>query len=194
MKGKYIFVAFVVLTFALVALKPTFCLAQIEDVDLEKQLEQIRECVQKGDNESAINLAEEYLKTDSNNIEVLVTLADSNSRIGKFTEAKEVVKKALSIDPTNVWALTTLAMIYRVEAEQTKSLFAKKKLLNFAQVKIDEALKLEPEGAWANAEAALIYLARGDKKRANKIIEKALELQPNEEYFENIKIKIESNR
>jgi len=194
MKGKYIFVAFVVLTFALVALKPTFCLAQIEDVDLEKQLEQIRECVQKGDNESAINLAEEYLKTDSNNIEVLVTLADSNSRIGKFTEAKEVVKKALSIDPTNVWALTTLAMIYRVEAEQLESVTAKKKLLNFAQVKIDEALKLEPEGAWANAEAALIYLARGDKKRANKIIEKALELQPNEEYFENIKIKIESNR
>lgn len=194
MKGKYIFVAFVVLTFALVALKPTFCLAQIEDVDLEKQLEQIRECVQKGDNESAINLAEEYLKTDSNNIEVLVTLADSNSRIGKFTEAKEVVKKALSIDPTNVWALTTLAMIYRVEAEQLESVTAKKKLLNFAQVKIDEALKLEPEGAWANAEAALIYLARGDKKRANKVIEKALELQPNEEYFENIKIKIESNR
>lgn len=192
MKGKYIFVVFVILTFALVALvalKLTFRPIQVEVVDLEKQREQIRECAQKGDDESAIKLAEEYLKTDSGNIEVFVTLAECNSKIGKFTEAEEAAKKALSIDSTNVWALKTLAVIYREEAEQSES---KKKLLNLARVKIKKALKFDPQDAWSNAEAALIYLARGDKKRAYKGIEKALDLQPNNEYFKRIKIKIES--
>lgn len=192
MKREYIFVVFVILTFASVALKPTFCLAQIEDVDLEKQREQIREYAQKVDNESAIKLAEEYLKTDSANIGVLVTLAECNSRIGKFAEAEEFAKRAVSIDTTNVWALRTSAGVYRVKAEQTEAVSTRGELLNLARVKIKEALKHDPKDAWANAEAALIFLAQGDKKQAYKLIEEALALQPDDDYIKSIKIKIES--
>ncbi len=195
MKGKYIFVALFILAFAVVALEPAFSLAQVEDVaeevDVEKQRELIRAAVQQGDMETAIKLADEYLKTDSVNVEVLILLADCNASIGKFTEAKEAAEKALDIVSDNVWATRTLAKINRMEAEQTESVTAKKRLFSLAQSKIEEALRLDPEDAWTNAEAALIYLGRGNKAHASELIDKSLSLQPNDGYFRDIKQRIE---
>ncbi len=161
------------------------------NVDLVQKRERIRELAHKGEIETAAQLAQEYIVADSVNIEVLIILADCNASIGKFTEAKEAIKKALNIVPDNVWATRTLAKIHRVEAEQIESVVAKKRLFSLAQSKIEEALKLDPEDAWTNAEAALIYLGRGNKARASELIDKALSLQPNDDYFKNIKTRIE---
>ncbi len=193
MKRKYIFVGFIILTFVLVAMQSTFCLSQIKEVDMEKQREEIKEYIQKGDHELAISLAKEYLKTDSANIEILLTLAECNLGIGNLTEAEESAKKAFSIESTNPWVLKTLAKIYREKAEQAESSATKSELLSLAQAKTEEALKIDSNDAWANAEAALIYLAQRDKKQANKLIEKALKLQPNDEYIKGIKTTIETS-
>ena len=101
-----------------------------------------------------------------------------------------MVKKALGINSNNTWAITTLAKIYRTEAEQSKSSGDKKKLFNSAENEIEKVLDVEPENPWANAEAALIYLGQGKKDEADKAIKKAIDAQPNDKYITDIKNKI----
>lgn len=157
---------------------------------MDKLLRQIAEAASQGEHALAIQLAEEYLKSDPDNIAVLVTLAECSMCQGNFARAEEVVQKALSVDSSNGWALKTLAKIYRSLSEKHDYAPDKEKLLGLAAQKIEEALKATPENASAYTEAALIYSALNNKKRAEKLIETALMLEPRNEYFKDIKREI----
>lgn len=192
MDKKYIYALFTFLFFASLCVKVSFCRAEIKEgaANMEKQRKQIVEYAQKGDHESAIKSAEEYIKSDPGNIEILVTLAGSYLSVGNFSQAETMVKKALGVSSNNTWVITTLAKIYRAEAEQSKVAADKKKLFNLAEVEIEKVLAVEPENPWVNAEAALIYLGQGKKDDANKAIKKAIDAQPNDKYITDIKSKI----
>lgn len=193
MAKKYIYILFAILAFVSLCIKPTFCRTESkEEAKMEKQRKQIIEYAQKGENETATKLGEEYLKSDPTNIEILVTLADSYLTLGNFTKAEEAVKKALSVEATNGWAMKTLAKIYRAQAEQAKTPAEKKKLLNLAATEIEKVIKTNPDDAWASAEAALIYYYQEKKDEAAKAIKKAIAAQPNDKYFKEIKTKIET--
>ncbi len=193
MKRKYAYAAIVFLATTFVVSRLSFCLAQTKGADMEKLREEIKASTQKHDHASVIKLGEEYLKSDPENIEVLVILTESYlSSKEYFTKADETIKKALAIGPNDIWILKTAAKSKRIQAEQSKSNAEKQKLLNSAQETIDKLLKLAPDDAWINAEAALVYLAQGKKNEATKAIKKAIDAQPNDPYIKNIKTKIDA--
>lgn len=192
MEKKIIIITIAILAFTLAGLKLSFCRAVTKEggATVEEERKQILEYSRKGDIESAIKLGEEYIKKDPDNIEILVTLTECYIGAANFDKAEASVKKAVSVDPKNTWAIKTLAKTYRAEAEQAKSTAEKKKLLDLAQVEIGKALKVQPEDAWINTEAALIYLLQGRKDDANKAIKKAVSAQPNDTYIKDIKTRI----
>jgi Tfp pilus assembly protein PilF len=193
MKKSCVFVFFTVLAFATLSIKPNFCqAANKEDLKMEKLREQVVEAAQKKDNDTAVKLGEEYLKSDPGNIEILVTLSGSYLTLGNIALAEEKVKKAIGIDVNNAWAIKTLAKVYKMQAEQATAAAEKKKLLNSAEAEIEKALKINSSDPWAQTEAALIYLAQGDKDAAKKAIKKAAASQPNDAYIQEVKAKIEA--
>jgi len=193
------FMACAVLAFVALGLKPAFCQAEKETeekeaVSMEVQQKQIIEFARKGDAIQAIKLFEEYIKTDTMNIEVFVTMAECYAYNGNLDQAEATVKKALSVDPKNIWALKTLAKIYRMEGEKARSAAEKTKLFSLAQTEIEKTLTAEPENPFNTTEAAIIYFRQGQKAEAAKLIKKAAAAQPNDRYIADAKKMIEAAR
>lgn len=191
---RYIAVAVVI--FCMVAGVPSSIMAQDAKqsaADMEKKRKEITEASRKGDADSVIKLGEEYLKTDAVNLEVLLTVGEAYAAKNNFTRADELAKKAVTAAPTNTWALVTSAKIQRINAEQGKVAAAEKKaLIDSAEKTIEKALTLNPKDAWVNAEAALISLVKGDKAKATKLINVAIEAAPSDGYIKGVKQRIEA--
>lgn len=165
----------------------------IKDVAVvdSKEVQQIRELHIKGDIDATIDQAKAYLKSQPNNIEVLIRLAESYAFKGDLTLAEDYIKKALTAsDNKSVWSLRALATIYRTRYEISEDAKLKQKYLDLAMIEIAKALVLSPNDAWANAEAAQIYI-KDNKAKAVEAIGFALAVEPENKYFLGVKQKIQ---
>lgn len=142
--------------------------------------------------DKTIEEANIYLKTDPNNKNVLLELAESYLGKGLNSSAEETVKKALSVDPTFPWAIRVLSRVYRERAEGAKTAAERNKYLNSAKVEAEKALLYAPKDAWVNVEAALVYDAQGNKAMAAKAIAAAASLSPNDPDIKNFQKRIQA--
>ena len=116
----------------------------------------------------------------------LLNQADEKYRAGKLKKAIELYEKAIKVDPDNMEAYSSLALVYKRLGDQDKSIEyyikctetvkecndrmnANKSLLHDYEVKASSYYN----AGMAREEIAKIYEARGDKENARKNYERA---------------------
>ena len=104
----------------------------------------------------------------TNDAEALNTKGVSAGKKGNNLLALKYFKKAVSLDPTHITALTNIAMAY-------KNIGKFKSAIN----SYDNALILDPSRAKTHGDLGNVYFAMGKLKTAVKWYKKALELDPN---------------
>ncbi len=142
--------------------------------------------------DKTIELSKEYLKTDPNNVNVILRLAESYIEKNLLVLAEDTVHKALSIDPKNPWAIRVLARVYSQKAVTAKDEKEKSKYLQFAKAEIERALSYTPNDTWTNMDAAVIYLRLKDKTKALKCIDVSLRNEPKLKPLQGLKKEIEA--
>lgn len=155
--------------------------APLKEKDIEQKRNLVRNYHNQGNSQATIKEAEEYLKLNPMDADIWVILAEHYLSTNKLTEAEEAVKEALELNSKHGGAFRISALIYRTKADQSPRF--KRVHLSKAQSNIEKALDANPDDAWNFMEAAQVYLAQDKEDKALKMINKALELSPNEESF-----------
>jgi cytochrome c-type biogenesis protein CcmH/NrfG len=153
-------------------------------------IDKIREYNKAGDIDKAITAAKEYLSVNPREAEALTILGENYGKRKDFLLAEKALKEAVQIQPKNPWSIRALAAIYRMQAQETKSVDFKASYLALAVAKIEEALRLFRNDPWVNREAAEIYLEKGDKLRAKECIAKTLMMEPIDKLAKSLEKKI----
>ena len=142
----------------------------LEAVAAEEDVNQMRNLVweyhEQGNNQSAIQAAEEYLKLIPQDEVIWIILAENYMGVNKLTEAEKAAEESLKLEAKNTHAIRILAAIYRAKAEQDPQL--KEKYLSQAESKIIEALKIARDDMYVSMEAVHVYLAQGKRDKAEE--------------------------
>ncbi len=159
------------------------------------RVSKIRDYMQKDDIDSAMKLAEEYDKTNPDDIEILGILVQGALKRNSASYATSLAKRIVELDPKNAWGYYLLAQSYRAEAEMSTELTDEKKeeLFKFSIKGIEKALQLDPDSPWINIEGSLIYLAVRNKAKAVELIEKAYKNRPFDNEVKQMKERIENS-
>lgn len=158
------------------------------------QPEEVIQLYKEGKIDSALKLAKEYLTYNPDDVSIINILTEIYINKNDLSAAEEVVKKGIAIQQNNSWSRRLLASIYRRREgsiDSKKSPEAKSNNLTLALEQVKIGLGFKPNDAWLLAEAAQIYLEQGDKNKANEAIESALNVEPQNDYFKNIKKRIQ---
>lgn len=151
----------------------------------EDQKNLITQHLKNKEYDSAIKLGKEYLASNPNDITAIDILTEAYINKGDLSAAETTVKKAVAIQPNDPWSCRLLARIYRIKTE--KDAVARNNNLNLALQQAEKGLASNPNDIWLLAEVAQIYFEQGDKVKANKTIDKALGIRPNDMYLKSIK-------
>ncbi|MBL7197182.1 MAG: tetratricopeptide repeat protein [Candidatus Omnitrophica bacterium] len=161
---------------------------EVGSIEQKRERELIWEYHKQGNKQSVIQAAEKYLKLVPQDEAIWIVLAENYMWSDKLIEAERAIKQALRLNSKSFWGLRVIAAVYRDKAEQSPQ--TKEEYLSKAQLEIDEALAVAPNDAWVNMEAARVYLAQGKRDKALQFVERAIELEPEEEYLLNLKEQI----
>ena len=142
----------------------------------------------RGNNQSAIQAAEDYLRLAPQDKEVWAVLVENYIWADNLTEAERAANELLKLDPKFAWGLRLLAAVFRTQANQFPQL--KQEYLSKAKLQIEEALDTHPDNEFIILEAAKIYLAMGKKNEALRAINKALEQRPENKNYLNLREEI----
>ncbi|MDD5130360.1 MAG: tetratricopeptide repeat protein [Candidatus Omnitrophica bacterium] len=125
---------------------------------------QLIENLKKGNDNSAVRLAEEYLALNPDDVDILCLLAEAYIRKNNLPAAEEASKKAVAVKPNSSFANTVLANIYVLKANADSAEIPE------ALKKIDKALKLNPKDISLLISKAELYLATGEAEKANSLL------------------------
>jgi len=194
---KYFFRGFLTVGIVLVLWLTSCIIASAEAVLTENntsviQKRKIREYDEKTNFDAVIKAANEYLRFDPQNKEVLIRLARNYKAKKEYLLAKKTLARALGIDPRDAWALRELARVYLEEYKVEKQGGLKKKYLDLAQASIESSLTYAPQNQWSNEVLALIYFYKKDKVRATQAIDSALKVKPQHDSYSALKKLIQS--
>jgi len=188
-RNKY-YVILGILAMAVVFTQGAF--AQIKKEDKSGQIPILKEYSKKGENNKAINLAQEILRVDPSNIAALNILTGVYINMDNLPAAEETVKKALAIEPDDPVACQLLVRLYRIKAAKNPSVATNN--LNLAMEQLQKGLVSNPDDIMLLAEEAQIYSARGNKPKAQQIITRAIAISPENNYLKMLKEKIDASQ
>lgn len=144
--------------------------------------EELREQSRAGEIMRQINLYKERLEADPQDLEALIALGNANFDIQRFDKAKDLYLRALKIDPKNVSVRTDLASCYRNLGDINQA---------FAELERVLAIDAGHETALYN-KGVLLLNDRNDTRGAIRAWEKLIEKNPDLEYAQDLREKIEA--
>jgi cytochrome c-type biogenesis protein CcmH/NrfG len=156
-------------------------LAQPEKEDSGKL---IMQHFKSGEIELAIKLAKEYLASKPNDIAIINLLAEAYVNTGDFSSAEAAVNKAMAIQSDNPWSCRLLGRIY---IERSKDRHVKSDELALVLKQVEKGLVSNPNDTQLLTVVAQIYLKQGNRDKANQTIDKALKINPKDNYLIKIK-------
>jgi tetratricopeptide (TPR) repeat protein len=173
--------------------------AEESQLDLNSQLNKLRQGMQQGNIQASIDSAEALLKKYPNNAEVVSVLCEGYIRKKDFSRAEAQAEKIIATNPKSAIGYQMLTQRYRAEAEAGPIAAEKRQeLLLSAQKEIEKALQLDPDNPWVNVEAALTYSAlvtigKGEfKNKALETIRKAYNIKPDDSEIKKMKEQVEA--
>lgn len=172
-RNKY-YVILGILAMAVVFTQGAF--AQIKKEDKSGQILKLKGYSKTGENDKAINLAQEILRVDPGNIAALNILTGVYINMDNLPAAEETVKKASAIRPDDPVTCQLLARVYRLKGKKDPATRASN--LTLALEEVQKGLVANPNDAMLLFEEAQIYLARSNKPKAEEIIARALAIDP----------------
>lgn len=155
----------------------------------EDRLRVINQLKEKGD-DSAIKLAEEYLVSNPNDVDIVNLLAETCISKNDLSKAEVALKKGIAVKPNNPWSRRLLAQVYRIKAEKDKDPNLRSNNLALALEQVKIGLGSNPNDVGLLTEAAQIYNRLGDNIRANEAIDLAITIKPNDATLNAVKASI----
>lgn len=136
--------------------------------------------VQQKDHYGAIAQLQEYLKLKPNDLNALILLANSYKDLGIQEEAVNNYKKIISLQYDNYLAYYNLGLLYhnKDDYEMAQNYFLK-------------VIELNDKYSPAYYALALSYMTDKEGKKAEELFKKYLEIDPDGEYREQAKTKLE---
>ena len=145
--------------------------------------------LKEGKTDLVINRAEDALRSDPNATAFMNILAEAYLSKGDLSAAEESAKKAIAIQPNDPWSCRLLATIYRTKG--AKDVDMKNNNLALALEYVEKGLASYPDETGLLVEAAEIYIKRGTLNMARLMIDKALSINPNDGWLNEIKERID---
>ena len=139
----------------------------------------------KGENDLTIDLAKKYLMSNPNNTTIINILAEAYINKHDLSAAEETLKRAMTIQPNDPWSCRLSARIYRNKVETVP--LVKANNLTLALEQVEKGLVFSPDDVMLLAEAAEIYSQQGDNNKANRSIDRALTIAPDNTYLKSVK-------
>lgn len=117
--------------------------------------QQVKSLMESCNFSQAINLAEIFLHSDSNNTDLLMLKGRSESAVYRYNDAIATLEQALQIDSTNINLLNELVGIYRQAGDLTRAIKGNQKMV-----------ELEPDNLYFRLHLANLYYSDEQFRRA----------------------------
>lgn len=127
----------------------------------------------------AVGQFQEYLKTEPNDTDALILLANCFRDLHVNEQAQDTYKKIISIQPENHLAYYNLGLIYQEDKKQEEA-------INYFL----KTLEIDDKYAPSYYALGLSYLMNNEKDKAKESLEKYLLVEPVGEYKEKAELKI----
>lgn len=102
-----------------------------------------------------------------NDAQALYAQAVQKQREGKLTEAKDLYKQVIKIDPKNIQALNNLGVVYMDQ-----------KVYKWAAIRLNDALKIKHDYPKAHYNLACLYAQQNNREQSLHHLQKAIGLNP----------------
>lgn len=103
----------------------------------------------------------------NNDAQALYAQAVQKQREGKLTEAKDLYKQVIKIDPKNIQALNNLGVVYMDQ-----------KVYKWAAIRLNDALKIKHDYPKAHYNLACLYAQQNNREQSLHHLQKAIGLNP----------------
>ncbi len=176
-KNKY-YVILGVLVLITISIQVAFSQVKKEETRFSEEKYRVIKELKDKENDSAIKLAEGYLVSNPNDIDIVNLLVERYITKKDLSKAEVALKKGIVVKPNNPWTRRLLAQVYRLESQQDPTLKSDNLALALEQVKI--GLGSNPNDVGLLIEATRIYSLQGDNIRAIEAIDLAITINPND--------------
>ena len=150
-------------------------------VSESKGCQMVRELQDKGEFDKAVELGNKLLIDNPDDVSILRVMGDIYSLQNHFMEAERMFLKSISLNSSDEYVLRKLGDMYLSQKNNEKALEYYQRTVNLGNV---------PNAVWAYAGLSNIYSMMNDKKKADQMFNKAMELAGDENTRNEIKKRI----
>jgi tetratricopeptide (TPR) repeat protein len=117
--------------------------------------------------ETPVETAETKEEPGKNDAQALYAQAVQKQHEGNLTEAKDLYKQVIKIDPKNIQALNNLGVVYMNQ-----------KVYKWAAIRLNDALKIKHDYPKAHYNLACLYAQQNNREQSLYHLQKAIGLNP----------------